>query len=252
MKKLTLTIVSILSVVAIFGVGFAAWVIINPSVEAPADGTIAVEEVTDKSYKLTATAAGEISFGFPASATTGWLRADKADKTEKLTATLTLTLTYKDWAYVPETLNLSIATRSTVDPANDTEAAANFAKIATVENNKLVSNVVKVSYASSESGLSATINGEGSTAAVKTASFSKTSETEDTTTEKTATLEVTLTFDWGSYFTKDGKVVNPYEFYKETYTEALALDAKTRLGDIKTNLTNVGYKVTIKGTTANA
>lgn len=270
MKKLTLTIVSILSVVAIFGVGFAAWVIINPDVEAPADGTIAVETVEDKSYTLTAafdkttdTKNGTISFGAPTSgATSGWLRADSTtDKKEKLTAKLTLTLTYKDWAYVPETLNLSIATRSTKSGAKSTDdetVASQFAAVSTPGENQLVSNTVQLSYTNKGTNEtdSATINGgEGSAAEIKTAAFTpSTSNATDTTTDKTATLTVTLTFAWGSYFTltqeSGGTVVNPYTFYSGKDYKTFKDDAKSKLELIQTNLgTDVGYKLTISGAT---
>ncbi len=233
MKKLTLTIVSILSVVAIFGVGFAAWVIINPNVTAEGDGTIAVETVEDKSYELNATVAGEISFGFPASATTGWLRADKADKTENLEAKLTLTLTYNDWVYVPD-LTLAIASVGATETTGYSKAVS--------EN--LVSNTVAIAYGT-ENG-SVTIDGTESTAAIKRDSFAKNED------GKTATLEVTLTFAWGSFFTKGGKVVNPYEFYKDTDYGEKHTEAAGKLGNIEKYLTGISYKVTISGTTANA
>ena len=53
-SKLTITIASILSVLVLVGVGFAAWVIINPSVEQAVDGNIQVEEVQELSYTLKA------------------------------------------------------------------------------------------------------------------------------------------------------------------------------------------------------
>ena len=242
MKKLTLTIVSILSVVAIFGVGFAAWVIINPGVEAPADGTIAVEEVTDKSYSLKAefvktadSANGTISFGAPTSgATSGWLRADSTtDKKEKLNATLTLTLTYEDWNYVPD-LTLAIASVGATETTGYAKAVG--------EN--LVSNTIAIAYGT-ETG-NVTIDGSESTAAIKRDSFTPNED------GKTATLEVTLTFAWGSFFTKGGKVVNPYEFYKDAVYDEKHTEAAEKLGNIEKYLTGISYKVTIKGTTTNA
>ena len=268
MKKLTLTIVSILSVVAIFGVGFAAWVIINPNVTADQTGNITVETVTDKSYSLAAefdktsdTTNGNISFGYPENAlTSGWLRGDNSTATEKLTATLTLTLTYKVWDNViPDTLNLSIATKSTKTGAtadDDTAVASKFAAVSTAgEGEKqLVSNTVQLSYGTNKTA-SAVINGASSVAQIETASFTKSaSNVDDTTTDKTATLTVTLTFAWGSYFTltqgSGSTVVNPYVFYSGKSYDDYKDDAKTNLESIQTNLgTEVGYKLTITGTT---
>ena len=53
-SKLTISIASILSVLVLVGVGFAAWVIINPKVSANADGNIEVDTVTDNSYDIKA------------------------------------------------------------------------------------------------------------------------------------------------------------------------------------------------------
>lgn len=53
-SKLTISIASILSVLVLVGVGFAAWVIINPNVGANADGNIEVDTVTDHSYDIKA------------------------------------------------------------------------------------------------------------------------------------------------------------------------------------------------------
>lgn len=264
MKKLTLTIVSILSVVAIFGVGFAAWVIINPNVQTEGTGNITVETVTDKSYTLTAAfdkstdnKNGTISFGYPANAlTSGWLRGDSSTATEKLTATLTLTLTYKVWDNViPDKLNLSIATKSTKSDLDDTAVVTRFAAVSTPGANQLVSNTVQLSYGTGKTA-SAIINGENSVAEIETASFTPSAgNATDTTTDKTATLTVTLTFAWGSYFTltQDGggsQVVNPYVFYSTKSYDAFKDDAKSKLELIQTKLgTDVGYKLTISGET---
>lgn len=57
-SKLTISIASILSVLVLVGVGFAAWVIINPNVKKDAAGNITAETVTDKSYTLDAQITG--------------------------------------------------------------------------------------------------------------------------------------------------------------------------------------------------
>ena len=97
-SKLTISIASILSVLVLVGVGFAAWVIINPKVGADADGNIEVDTVTDNSYDIKAefvktvdTTNGTIVFGKKddPSITNPWLTNN--EKAEKLTATLTLT-----------------------------------------------------------------------------------------------------------------------------------------------------------------
>ena len=78
-SKLTITVASILSVLTLVGVGFAAWVISNPSVSADQNGTITAETVSDKSYTLEAVIAegDKIVFGAPAKmeAKNAWLTA---------------------------------------------------------------------------------------------------------------------------------------------------------------------------------
>lgn len=106
-SKLTISIASILSVLVLVGVGFAAWVIINPNVKKDAAGNITAETVTDKSYTLDAQiTGGEIVFGAPETTIAGaWLTNPTK---EDLTAELTLTLTYNDWNVVPDNFNITI------------------------------------------------------------------------------------------------------------------------------------------------
>ena len=108
-SKLTISIASILSVLVLVGVGFAAWVIINPNVKKDAAGNITAETVTDKSYTLDAQiTGGEIVFGAPETTIAGaWLTNPTK---EDLTAELKLTLTYNDWNVVPDNFNITMAT----------------------------------------------------------------------------------------------------------------------------------------------
>ena len=109
-SKLTISIASILSVLVLVGVGFAAWVIINPKVNKEVDGTITAETVTDKSYTLEAAFAADekIVFGAPDTTIAGaWLTNPTK---EDLKAELTLTLTYNDWNVIPDDFNISMAT----------------------------------------------------------------------------------------------------------------------------------------------
>ena len=65
-KKFSLTLISILSVVVLVGVGFAAWIITTPNVKEQQTGTITASGVTDARYKLTAAITNEsIVFGKP-------------------------------------------------------------------------------------------------------------------------------------------------------------------------------------------
>lgn len=102
MKRKTLTLtLSILACLALIGVGFASW-IISANTSTNAKGNIIVDTVTDKSYVISAASwkggNSKISFGAPKEMTvTGaWLTNDSTDKTENLTVTYQLTVTYAD------------------------------------------------------------------------------------------------------------------------------------------------------------
>lgn len=117
-SKLTISIASILSVLVLVGVGFAAWVIINPNVNKEAESTITAETVTDKSYTLEAAFAADekIVFGAPETTIAGaWLTNPTK---EDLTAKLTLTLNYKDWSVIPNEFSVTMKTKK--GEANDT------------------------------------------------------------------------------------------------------------------------------------
>lgn len=241
-KKLTITIASILSVIVIIGVGFAAWVITNPEVKAESNGSISVETVTDKSYSLTATISGEaISFGAPAKMDTAnaWLKADKDAKTENLEATLTLTLNYNNLADVGE-ITFKMETLKGSDVDNDTFTGL-------VTGNYIVNPTI--SYKENAETYTAI------TAADKTVFTGLTVPKEafkETTTPtesamRVATATIKITFGWGSVFGN----TNPYTYfngeshsYEKDYKTAK--DALTEL----TKLKDVSYKVTVTGTTA--
>lgn len=240
-KKLTITIASILSVIVIIGVGFAAWVITNPNVSTSQDGTISVETVTDKSYTLAATISGEaISFGSPktpdAEATKGWLVNN--DKAENLTATLKLTLNYNNFddvgviTFKMETLKGSVADGTfaslvtdgyIVNPTISYKATDAETYTAITEAEKTVFTGLTVP----KEAFKETTVPNGSAMGV-------------------ATATIKITFGWGTKFGSE----NPYNHYnKEDYSTTLAKEANDNLTKLY-ELKDVSYKVTVTGTTA--
>ena len=235
-KKLSLTLISILSVVVLVGVGFAAWIITTPSVEQKQTGTITASGVTDARYKLTAEIAGEnIVFGKPSGYTldaNDWFKPSDDMGVENLTATLTLTLTdpeggaLKDDVFsnhLPGTFTFTMnATKSGVvnNTGFNAEVTAGRIKYPTI------------SY-----------TGSGETAATtKDVTLGDAIEIAKNAFTKGAdnkyTLTITITFAWGN----NG---NPYTYFhgkdqtSELVTKALGYDT------MKTNLEGVGYEVTI-------
>lgn len=241
-KKLTITIASILSVIVIIGVGFAAWVITNPNVKDEANGTISVETVTDKSYTLTATNPAEtISFGAPAmNIANAWLKADKDANTENLTATLTLTLKYMNIADVGE-ITFKMETLKGSDADKNT-----FADL--VNGGYIVNPTISYKATNAETYTDIT-------AADKTV-FTGLTVPKDAFKETTAptgsaigvaTATIKITFGWGTKFGSE----NPYNYYnKRDYSTTLAKEANDNLTALYNALNGVSYKVTVTGTTA--
>ena len=231
-SKLTITVASILSVLVLVGVGFAAWVISNPSVKESQDGTITAEGVEDKSYTLEAAIAADdkIILGAPvtpdASISTPWLTNPTK---EDLTATLTLTIKYNDWNYVPENFSVTMKT-------NKEDSVFNSLREGVSINSKTIKIIDNptISYGSPSTAKTVTMNGTNPT------TIEKTAFTNDTK-NNTATLTVTITFKWG----ENG---NPYNYYNKLGYKDYREEAKSVLDELY-KLNTETYKVTIEGTT---
>ena len=255
-SKLTISIASILSVLVLVGVGFAAWVIINPKVNKEVDGTITAETVTDKSYTLDAQITGrEIVFGAPETMnnSNAWFTADDNTAKEDLTAKLTLTLKYKDWSVIPNEFSVTMKTQkgeSADTVFNSLRDGTDPDLTGTLANQNFIANP-KITYGSTTADV--TMNGDPVKNAVKIAKTAfkgyDTYDATDTTTEKTVTLDITITFGWGTYFTVENTgVVNPYIFYNGKNYEKTRAEANTVINAIA-ELKDVKYVVTIDGTT---
>ena len=245
-SKLTISIASILSVLVLVGVGFAAWVIINPKVEKEATGNIEVDTVTDNSYDINAefvktatdTTNGTIVFGKKddPSITNPWLT--NAAKAEKLTATLTLTaqnFKAESWAGISQK-TLTVSMKTIKSKADDN----GFATLVS-------SKYIAYPTLSGAGNVSKALTAWTDTVEIKLADFT---HTENATT---ATYELTITFAWGDHFkTTDGTVENPYVYYnKKGYAEAKD-DASNALTAIHDALNGVSYQVSIKEQAAQA
>lgn len=244
-SKLTISIASILSVLVLVGVGFAAWVIINPNVKKEAESTITAETVTDKSYTLEAAFAADekIVFGAPETTIAGaWLTNPTK---EDLTAKLTLTLNYKDWSVIPTEFSVTMKTKKGKD--NDTvfdslRDGTDAALKGTLANKNFIANPT-ITYGST----TATVTMNGAAVKIAKTAFPDYNAT-DTTTDKTVTLDITITFGWGTYFTVENTVVNPYVFYNGKNYEDTRVEANTVINAIA-KLNTVKYVVIIDGTT---
>ena len=246
-SKLTISIASILSVLVLVGVGFAAWVIINPNVNKEAESTITAETVTDKSYTLDAQiTGGEIVFGAPETMnnSNAWFTADDKTAKEDLTAKLTLKLNYKDWSVIPNEFSVTMKTKKGEgdDVFNSLRDGTDAALTGPLANKNFIANPT-ITYGST----TATVTMNGAAVKIAKTAFPDYKEN-DTTTDKTVTLDITITFGWGTYFTVENTVVNPYVFYNGKNYEATRVEANTVINAIA-QLNTVTYVVTIDGTT---
>lgn len=235
-KKFSLTLISILSVVVLVGVGFAAWIITTPNVKEKQTGTITASGVTDARYMLKAEITNEsIVFGKPSDYrpdSSDWFKPGSDVGDEKLTATLTLTLTKPDDTaldeevfdkYLPNTFTFTMNATKAKEVDNtgfNAEVTAGRIKNPTI------------SY---------TANGE-TNATTKDVTLGTAIEIAKSAFEKGTvgkyTLTITITFAWGN----DG---NPYTYFhgKEQTTELVT--KALGYNEMKTNLEGVGYEVTI-------
>lgn len=238
-SKLGLTLISLLSVVVLVGVGFAAWIITNPDVSATVDGSIQVEEVKDQRYTISGKSDGEaIIFGHKteSSITNPWLQVDDAANAENLTGVITITVKYNEYNDLPDNFVVKmesgkLAEGGTWEPDTKYAAAvtAGYVAFPTVSYTANGS-VAEVSQTImwGDSGTSLTVP--------------KTAFTNDGTENK-LTLELTVKFNWGTKFGSK----NPYTYYnnKMTYSESVADAAKADLIKIKTDLDGLQYRMTI-------
>lgn len=240
-KKFSLTLISILSVVVLVGVGFAAWIITTPNVEKKQTGTITASGVTDARYELTATITnGSIVFGKPSgyddnsAGNSDWFKPDKNVGAENLTATLTLTLTKPDGitALDDDVFNNHLPDMFTFT-MNATKADAvdntGFGKEVTAGRIKYPT----ISYTASGATSATTENVTFGTAI----DIAKSAFTKDT--DGKYKLTITIKFAWGD----DG---NPYTYFHGNEQTTELVTKALGYNDMKTNLEGVGYEVTIK------
>lgn len=245
-KKFSLTLISILSVVVLVGVGFAAWIITTPNVEEKQTGTITASGVTDARYKLTAAITnGSIVFGKPSGNSdnnSGWFKPGKDVGDENLTATLTLTLTKPDDTalekevfdkYLPDTFTFTMnATKP--GSGEETTVGANDDFNHAVSKNHVKNPTISYGAVSDTVTLGTAIN-------IAKDAFTKGADNK-------YTLTITITFAWGTAFT-DGTHANPYDYFNSLgYSDTNAGKA-LELNDMQGKINGISYEVTIASKT---
>ncbi len=242
-KKFSLTLISILSVVVLVGVGFAAWIITTPNVEKKQTGTITASGVTDARYELTATITnGSIVFGRPrdySDNNSDWFKPGSDVGDENLTATLTLTLTDPDgnaWndetvfnTYLPDKFTFTMNATKAAGEGSSVDANGDFNQAVS---QKYVENPT-ISYGT----VSATSVTLGTAIEIKKSAFTKGADNK-------YTLTITITFAWGTAFT-DGTHANPYDYFKNLgYSDVNAKKA-LELNAMQEKINGISYEVKI-------
>lgn len=242
-KKFSLTLISILSVVVLVGVGFAAWIITTPNVEKKQTGTITASGVTDARYELTATITnGSIVFGKPndyKGNSSDWFKPDIDVGAENLTATLTLTLTDPNgnaWddetvfkSYLPDTFTFTMNAKKAAVEGSSDDANGDF-------NQAVSQNYVKsptISYGT----VSATPVTLGTAIEIKKSAFTKGADNK-------YTLTITITFAWGTAFT-DATHINPYDYFKNLGYSADNAKKALELNAMQEKINGISYEVKI-------
>lgn len=227
-KSILIPVIGVITLIAIVGVGFAAWLIVSPINVNPIGGTITAENLINKEFTLAASAFNYgdgntgIHFGMtttPVDAEEGsWFTFDSGTKNESLTATTTLTLTPVNGKIdddnnagsylVGREIKLSLK----VSGANDEAVAANLTKIrAAIDDNYIAAPTIVVtksdatiatvegSWLESNNEIYVVIDSEYFTDVESTGESDKGS----------STVTVTINFNWGSAFGG----LNPYNYY---------------------------------------
>lgn len=244
-KKFSLTLISILSVVVLVGVGFAAWIITTPNVKEQQTGTITASGVTDARYKLTAAITnGSIVFGKPSdyddnnSNNSDWFKPGSDVGAENLTATLTLTLTKPDDTalekevfdkYLPDTFTFTMnATKP--GSGEETTVGANDDFNHAVSKNHVKNPTISYGAVSDTVTLGTAIN-------IAKDAFTKGADNK-------YTLTITITFAWGTAFT-DGTHANPYDYFNSLGYSADNAKKALELNAMQEKINGISYEVKI-------
>lgn len=242
-KKFSLTLISILSVVVLVGVGFAAWIITTPNVEEKQTGTITASGVTDARYKLTAAITnGSIVFGKPSDYrvdSNDWFKPGSDVGDENLTATLTLTLTDPDgnaWAdetvfksYLPDMFTFTMDVKKAAGEGSSVDAKDDFNQAVS---QKYVENPT-ISYGT----VSATPVTLGTAIEIKKSAFTKGADNK-------YTLTITIAFAWGTAFT-DATHTNPYDYFNNLPYDDVNAKKALELNDMQGKINGISYEVKI-------
>lgn len=229
-KKAMIMAVASLGSMALIGTGFAGWVI-SANATTSAEGVITAYDVKDQrleivagtgfAHKVESTEKGAIVFGKPAGITeeqnSGWFRFEGDVKEEVLSNTFNFKVKAKDDKDTNKGVGFTVT--SEIKLAKEFDPKWEAAKDAGIVGG----------FTSTNKEASYTLNGTNA-----------------------VDVNIDLTFAWGSHFTKDSKIVNPYTFYNAHQYDEKMSDGVTTYGDDAAatmtkfeEIKNVGFTLTI-------
>lgn len=233
-KKILIPIIAILVLASVVGIGFAAWLIVNPVNETVDGGSFVADEVKDYTYTATAAASDNITFGkaaAPAGTNYGWLSATDVPA-DALTATITVTLdptvdrTTAEQMLNGNKLKVAVSYKGVYNGATyEKEGAFNSAVTA-----KYLANPTLKVGETTKNLAEAEAWGESNLFVELTASNFTATES------NTYTAEITITFAWG----ENG---NPYTYFNGLpYSTENATAASAMLSAVR-ELNNGKYQI---------
>ena len=252
MKKKTkfslgMKIVTLLTVITMASVGFAAWVITAPVAETYAEGTIMVDSVTDESVKVDKkwvkydsegnkfVDLGDdpvIYYGAPNETISGaWLTNNSAEK-ENLVAYLSITVTNKSKAPVSATVKLDGIKGSDDDQTEDVDERINIGNSALAD-----------AISAGSIGIPQIYQVSADNAAIdEPKAYTEELTLSSVNAGATATFIIKVEFTWGEDFGN----INAYtHFNTGGYSEAKHSQANECLTALYDGLTGLSYKLTI-------
>ncbi len=238
-RKLSLKLISLLSVLVLVGVGFAAWIIVKPASEGTANGSFTTYGYEEASYTISVAAKdnnSSIVFGKPSNYSannTDWLVPSTDMANENLSVTFVVTLQLNDAKYVDYLpANVYFVINIATDSNNSWNAAKDYVDGPSVLNGgTTLTQSTAMSEGSSFGSYALKVTGEG-------AVF-----TQDASDTTKYTCEITVKFGWG---TTKLNAKNPYEYFNadgKKYEDSHG-EAETALTAMN-NLNNAKYDITV-------
>lgn len=248
-RKLTL-LITILSILSLVSVGFAAWVITNDA-NKTAEGNIRVDVVEDKRLGMTANIKDNESIIFGAKAQTSgdysWLKyeqsVDENGKALDEHLTVYLSLTIENYSYLADEEALIITVKEETGVYAKALEAGYVAELPSMKISK--QQLINYAVAEIQEVINSGVNPETEEALTTDEIVALQEEITalQAGTAEVLACDIPIEFSWGATF----NTLNPIDYYNSfEYDEELANGAKELLDDLFVTLNNSKYVVQVE------